>query len=113
MALMQEAIPREDWERQDRGLPPISRKAPPKPEPAKPKIDDQISIKKINFHALLSARRENRKNKEGTTFIGYVVRLEVKEGARVKALGGWVPEADWMEFIRNHRGKINMEALQV
>ncbi len=113
MALMQEAISREDWERQDKGLPPLKRKATPRPEPEKPDIKDQISLKKVDFQRLLSVHRENRKNKEKVTFIGYIVKMEVKEGVGVKTIGGWVPEADWMEFLRFNRGKINMEALQV
>jgi len=113
MPIMQEAIPKEDWERMDKGLPPIKRKQEPRPEPEKPKMNDQISLKKIDFQRLISVNRENRRNKDRTTFIGYIVKVEIKDGAGIKTLGGWVPEEEWLEFLRYHRGKINMEALQV
>lgn len=113
MALMQEAMSREDFERSEKGLPPLKKKSVPRPEPEKPKVKDQISLKGINFQGLLSVKRDNQRNAEGQIFIGYTVRMEVKDGAGVKTLGGWVPESEWQEFMRYHRGKINMEALQV
>ena len=113
MPIMQEAIPKEDWERMDKGLPPIKRPIIQRPEPEPLQGKDQISLKGIKFVNLISVKRENRKNKEGMNFIGYLVKVEVKDGAGVKTLGGWAPEADWLEFLRNHRGRINMEALQV
>jgi hypothetical protein len=113
MPIMQEAVPKEDWERMEKGLPPINRKPEPRPDPENPKVDDQISLKKIDFQRLISAKRENRRNKDKVLFIGFSVRMEIKEGAGVKSLGGWVPEAEWLEFLRINRGKINMEGLQI
>lgn len=113
MALMNEAMSKEDWERQDKGLPPIKRKVTPRPEPKAPEIKHQVSLKGIKFERLISVNRSNTRNKDNMTFIGYEVVMEVKEGATVKSLGGWVPEAEWMEFVRAHRSQINMAALQV
>lgn len=115
MPLMQEAIPREDWEAMDRGERVPKRKSTPRPEPAAPKIAGQISVRGVDFQRLMSIKRDNRRNSTGMMFIGFQITLEAKEKgtAGVKTLSGWIPEVEWLELLRVNRDKINVSMLQV
>jgi len=57
--MAQEAMSKENWERIDKGLPPIKKVKIVRPEPEKPKIENEIKFDDIakTFVSLESAKR--------------------------------------------------------
>jgi len=117
MALQREAMSREDFERADKGLPPIKKKKIVRPEPERPEIKNELSAKDIkseDFIDLMSAKRNVIKNGEGIRFIGFDVVIKVvakgpggrpaqsKDGKPVppKIVNGWMDEGNFLELRR-------------
>jgi hypothetical protein len=129
MPLMQEAMSREEWERKELGLPPLKKKKVERPEPTPPKVDKLLSFKEVpldRFVRLISVKRNNIKNKDGVSFIGYDVEMEIKSKDKKKPLdkilseesetyliSGWFPEGEWMQFLRHMRSRIDLSMLQM
>ncbi|MCJ7443271.1 MAG: hypothetical protein MUO26_01850 [Methanotrichaceae archaeon] len=131
MSLMQEAMTKNDWERREKGLPPLKVKVIPRPEPAKPDIENEIKFKDIpadDFVELEYAKRNTLKNREGLRFIGYDVSMILnsvakrkpgrpKESEREevltesKTLVGWMQEGEFLTLVRNFRKKINPQVI--
>lgn len=125
MPLMQEAMDKEDWERMDKGLPPLPKKKVVKPEPKFPKIENQIAFVDIpldRFEKLISARRKVIKNDEGVQFVGMDLVIELKKGAgrpaksdnpelSSRTITGWMIEADWYKLYRHIREKIDIRVV--
>ena len=115
MAIMNEAIPREDFERTERGERIPKRKVIPRPEPAFPKVDNLIKFDDIplgEFEKMISANMRRIQNEEKVHFIGYdvVIQLKPKRGpGRPKEdeadpppriLKGWMIEGDYEKLKR-------------
>jgi len=130
MPLMQEAMSREEWERKELGLPPLKKKKVERPDPVPPKVDKLLSFKEVpldRFVRLISVKRNNIKNKDGVSFIGYDAEMEIKvevksqkpldkilsEEGKTYILSGWFPEGEWMQFLRNMRSRIDLSMLQM
>jgi len=130
MPLMQEAMSREEWERKELGLPPLKKKKVERPDPVFPKVDKLLSFKEVpldRFVRLISVKRNNIKNKDGVSFIGYDAEMEIKvevksqkpldkilsEEGKTYILSGWFPEGEWMQFLRNMRSRIDLSMLQM
>jgi hypothetical protein len=126
---MQEAMSRDEWERKELGLPPLKKKKVERPDPVFPKVDKLLSFKEIpldRFVRLISVKRSNIKNKDGVSFIGFDVEMEIKSKEKKKPLdkiisedpetyilAGWFPEGEWMQFLRNMRSRIDLSMLQM
>jgi len=130
MPLMQEAMSRDEWERKELGLPPLKKKKVERPDPVPPKVDKLLSFKEVpldRFVRLISVKRNNIKNKDGVSFIGYDAEMEIKvevksqkpldkilsEEGKTYILSGWFPEGEWMQFLRNMRSRIDLSMLQM
>ena len=125
MPMMNEAMSKSDWERQDSGLPPLKRKVPVRKDPEKPKNTDIIVFKDLpldRFVRLVDAEPYSIKNKEGVRFIGYNVQFEIKyaeaskkkpEDPQTYFIKGWMPEGEWLTFVRNMRGKVDFSNIQM
>ena len=127
MAIMQEAMTKDNFERTEKGLPPIEPKKVVRPEPQKPEIQDEITFKDITgFIELLRAERKMIKNAEGMRFIGYSVEIMLegkKKPGRPKesekeipieptVLEGWMGEGDFLKLVRTYRKEINSQVIK-
>ena len=129
MALMKEAMTRDNWDRVEKGLPPLKAKKFIRPEPPKPDIENEVKLEDIkNFVALRRAEREIVKNLEGSRFIGYKVEIEIMvEGKRKPGrpkesekeiplepmvLEGWMNEGEFLQLVRTYREKINTQIIK-
>lgn len=121
-----EAIDREDWERQDKGLPPLPKKKTVIQAQKEPDVDDQIKFDDIpldRFEKLISARRRSIANEQGARFVGYDVKIELKgkrkagrpkedaEEPRSEILSGWMIEGNWLKLYRHIRDKIDLSRI--
>jgi len=135
MPLMQEAMSRDEWERKELGLPPLKKKKVERPDPVPPKVDKLLSFKEVpldRFVRLINVKRNNIKNKDGVSFIGFDVDMEIKSAGTVKVkdknkpldkilaeesetylISGWFPEGEWMQFLRHMRSRIDLSMLQM
>jgi len=129
MLIMQEAMGKEDWERAEKGLPIIPKMKIKRPEPERPKIENEIKFDDIpinDFVELEYARRKTIKNSEGARFIGYEVSMVLgfkrKQGrpkesekeqisGEPKTLSGWMGEGDFLSLVRTCRKKINQQVI--
>jgi hypothetical protein len=125
--MAQEAMSKENWERIDKGLPPIKKVKIVRPEPEKPKIENEIKFDDIakTFVSLESAKRSTVKNSEGVRFIGFDVSIlahpkgafgrpkELEKGvlAPPEIVTGWMIEGEFLTLMRNHRKEINSQVI--
>jgi hypothetical protein len=118
MSLMNEAISREDFERQEKGLPPLKKDKIVRPEPEFPKVDNLIKFDDIpilDFERIVTSAMRRIKNKEGVNFIGYDVTILLKARRRAgrptkeeeeagepqpRILKGWMIEGDFEKLKR-------------
>jgi len=130
MSIMQEAMSREDWDRSEKGLPPVPKQKINKPEPERPRVENEIKFNDIpinDFVELEYARRKTVKNIQGVSFIGYEVSMVLgplkrkpgrpKESEKddiqgePKILTGWMREGDFLSLVRTCRKKINVQVI--
>jgi hypothetical protein len=119
--MLQEAMAKEDWERTEKGLPPIKREKIVRPEPKQPVLMDLIKYEDIpidEFKELEYARRKMVKNEEGTRFIGFEVSILLKrkpgrpkEDEGPGTMTGWMNEGDFLKLNRVMRKKINQAVI--
>ena len=127
MALMQEAMSKDDFERKERGLPPIKRVIAKRQEPLKPEIENEIKFQDIHdFIELESAKRKSMQNAEGMRFVGFEVSIiidykrkagrpkesekdEIQTGP--KTLSGWMMEGEFLTLVRTFRKQINPQVI--
>jgi hypothetical protein len=128
MALMKEAMSKEDFERQEQGLPPIKRTKVIREEPSPPEVERQITLSDIPEGTILLeyARRRRVRNKEGINFIGYDVKITVEPVQKQKdtkkeplakiledvELEGWMIEGEFLAFFRMHRKEIDQQVIR-
>jgi hypothetical protein len=130
MALMQEAVSKENWERIEKGLPPLKPKKIHKPEPERPTIKNEIKCSDIpqGYEVELEqARRKSVRNDQKVMFIGFDVTINLipilkKRGPgrpketedaplEPKTLSGWMIEGEFLTFVRTYRKKINQQVI--
>lgn len=128
MALMKEAMTKEDFDRSEKGLPPLKAVKVARPEPEEPEIDNWIKFKDVDvklFASLDSAKRRTIKNREGVRFIGFDVSMqiyqpgafgrpkEVEKGvpAKPETITGWMLEGDFLQLRRTFSKKINVDVI--
>ncbi len=126
-----EAMDLQDWERQDKGLPPLPKKKIVRKPIEMPEVENLLKFKDVpldRFEKLVSARRNTIKNAEGARFIGYDViitlkgnkkpgrPLTLKEGEEPqklesKTISGWMQEGEWLELYRHIRDRIDLSRI--
>ncbi len=128
--MMNEAVSKETFERMEKGLPPLKHKRFDVPDPSKPVIDNEITMKDIpsGYDVQLdSARKNTLKNEQGIRFIGFDVIItlnpipkkrgpgrpkESEEGQpEQKELKGWMMEGAFLEFLRTYRKQIDQQVI--
>ena len=122
MPLMKEAMSKEDFDRAEKGLPPIKKEKSVLPDPKKPITDKEIFLSDVEalgeFYSveLVSASRKMIKNEDGITFIGFEVSIEFlpKDGEKsedIPKMDGWMVEGEFLAFVRTYRKKINQNII--
>jgi hypothetical protein len=130
MALMKEALSKEDYDRIEKGLPPIKHERMPRPEPVKPIIDNEITMADVTIEGytieLESAKKHPLKNEQGIIFIGFdvVINLnlivkkkgpgrpkEKDESLEPKILEGWMLEGEFLALVRTYRKQIDQQVI--
>jgi len=94
MTILNEAVLREDWERAQKGLPPLPKKKVVRPEPEFPEIQNRILFENVELTPglkLLVKQRDNLKNSEGVILTGFKVAIEIEPG---KVQQGWLGDGD-------------------
>lgn len=126
--MQSEAMTKENWMRQEKGLPPIKPKRISRPEPEPPEVENEVRFEDIlKFSALLKADRQSMRNKDGMLFPGYDVTLiaEIKAARKPgrpkeseketpsepKAFDGWMREGEFMQLVRTYRQEINPQVI--
>jgi hypothetical protein len=127
MAIPNEAMEVEDYERWEKGLPPKRKASPVIPEPEFPEIKNLLSFDDIpidRFRRLVSAKRHLITNEDGVTFIGFDVTVELKEAKKKpgrppvddkkdekdeeRLVSGWMIESEWQKLFRHARENIDV-----
>ena len=100
-----EAILKEDFDRVEKGLPPVAKPKIIREEPERPTVPDEIKFADIPEDEIFefSARGHTFKNEAGTRFTGYNIYLETRKG---KAIEAWMPEGEFHKL----RLRIQVEA---
>src|SRR3989304_1769024 len=137
MALMNEAIDRETWEKIQKGIPVKPKPKIERPEPEFPVVPDLLKFEDIpmaDFDDLESAGRRVIQNNEGVHFNGFDVRIILTPDAQAKrkpgrpkvhkedeitetvkeskVLTGWMIEGDFQKFHRIVRERINQNVIK-
>ncbi len=114
MPLMKEAMTKADFERVEKGLAPLKPEKVLRLEPEKPALDDEIlasDVKKGYTVNLEHANRKTRPNSDGIRFIGYDVKIDLTSKKDSLTLNGWMVEGEFLQFLRNNRGKIDQQVI--
>jgi len=108
MGVMNEAIPEEQYERIQRGLPPLPDTAPRPTDFEMPKVQGQIARDKIKPDEVekVSGVRRVVRNREGVRFIGYDISITTKGD---KVISGWMGESDLNWLRDNLRGRMELD----
>lgn len=127
--MLQEAITREEFDAMERGIRPKKRKVVPIPEPTFPVIENEIKVSDIPEDyavKLEEAYRDVQKNKDGVSFIGYQVHIELtpipkKRGPgrpkedevapEPKTLIGWMIEGEFRLLVRKYMKQIDQKVI--
>jgi hypothetical protein len=97
--MMQEAIDKEDFEREELGLEPRRAQAPQRVDPPIPEVEGRISVDDAEWMKVetLEAHRSTVRDSKGCLFVGFDVSVRIQGG---KSRNGWIPEG---ELIRGRR----------
>lgn len=124
--MLQEAVTKENWERMEKGLPPLKPKQEKKEDPVSPVISNEIKLSDIppNCDVQLDhAQRNTVRNEQGMRFIGFDVIMTCvpkKKGpgkpptgtiTEPKTIEGWLAEGAFLELIRLHRKEIDQQVI--
>jgi len=118
MPIMQEAVKKEEWERMDKGLPPLKKEKEVRPDPEFPKIDNHVKLETINlekFVSLEKAERRQVRNAEGVVFNGFDVQIRMKsnyDSPKKDVIEGWMIEGEFQQFFRLVRDRINLNVIK-
>ena len=122
MSLMKEAISKVDYDRKEKGLPPLRSVLAARPEPEKPVIDSEITMADITegyMVELESARKHPLRNKEGMLFVGYDVVIYLTpptkkkddKALEPKILRGWMLEGQFLALVRTYSKQIDRQVI--
>jgi hypothetical protein len=116
MPLMNEAMSKADFDRQEKGLAPLKQVKSVKPDYVKPDEKDELLFSDITLNGfepkLLSAKLNNRKNDEGVLFIGYEVTIDlISKKEDPIEMRGWMVEGEFMTFVRHYRSQISQQVI--
>lgn len=113
--MMKEAMSKIDYDRQEQGLPPLKPVKVVVPEPGKPSIPNEITMKDIPKNCVVKLEHADRsilRNAEGILFIGYNVVIEfIKKKAESNTISGWMVEGVFLEFVRIYRKDIDQQVI--
>jgi len=115
--VMNEAMPREEWEKMDRGEKIRRSKPIPRGEPVPPKVPDLLKFDDIplaEFEKIINAKMRRVQNEDKVHFIGYDVIIQLKpkrgpgrpkEGEETvelpsRILKGWLIEGEYEKLKR-------------
>jgi hypothetical protein len=101
--LMHEMIPKEDFERMEKGLPPRPKREIVIPEPEAPVIEDQIFLKDFQNKEILTVEGSPKavKNKDGTRFTGFNLMITFRDKT---VISGWLSDGDFQRMKALGRG---------
>ena len=123
MALMKEAMSKVDYDRKEKGLPPLKAVLPPRHEPAKPVVEKEITTEDITAGynvELESAKKRPLRNADGVLFIGYDVviylippaeKKDEKKPLEPKILRGWMQEGQFLAMVRTYSKQIDRQVI--
>ena len=108
----------EDYERKEKGLPPLPKERVETPEAEAPVVKRELKLADIEIEKVtaLSAKVKEVKNKDGVIFTGFDVILTLKKPSGrpsekkevPTSISGWMIEGEFIE-LRNHlRGRIDL-----
>ena len=128
--MLQEAMSKEDWEMLEKGIRPKKKARTPRPEPAKPIIENEVKVSDIPEGYSLKLEQAFKKviqNVDGIRFIGYEVLIELtpipkKRGPgrpkedevapEPKTLMGWMIEGEFLALNRKFRKEIDQQVIR-
>lgn len=110
---MDKALPQEDFDRVQMGLPPREEVREAAPDPEMPAFEGVIRLSDVKMDSILgvkSAKHQSQRNRDGVRFMGFAIEIESAQGNRV----GWMPERDYLQFRRElfRVGKISTDAME-
>ena len=96
--IMPEALDKEEYDRMEKGLPPIRKSKVVIPLPKSPVIKGVMLYTDINDDmkkklTAIGAVRKNYKNEDGVRFVGYEVSLSFNDKSHVT---GWMENKDFI-----------------
>jgi hypothetical protein len=124
--MLNEAVSKENWERMEKGLPPLKPKNVVLPDPPKPVISNELKLTDIPPNCdiqLDHAQRNTVRNEEGLRFIGFDVTItctpkKKKPGKpptgsidEPVTISGWMEEGTFLSFVRTYRNQIGQQAI--
>lgn len=131
MALMREAMSKLDFERSEKGLPPLKSVLMERPKPPSPEVENEITMAHIldGYDVELeSAKRRPIKNKDGMLFIGFDVVINLNPTLKKKGpgrpketdddklepriLAGWMNEGQFLSLVRTYRKQIDQQVIR-
>jgi hypothetical protein len=128
MPLMNEAVSKDNFDRFEKGLPPLKPKKVVIPDPPRPIVDNEVKMTDIpeDYEIKLDyAHRKTVRNDEGVMFIGFEVNIDLlpiskkrgpgrpKESDDPKPLNlkGWMIEGEFLQFVRTYRKQIDQQVI--
>lgn len=108
MPIMKDMMSKEDYERWDKGLPISKKHKPTMDDPEQPTVKKQIEADSISMRDLesIAGQKRNVRNKDGVTFIGYDVQIQVKDE---KPRKGWMTDGDLIKIRKAIRGRKDVD----
>ena len=108
MPIMRDMVDKADFERMEQGLP--VRKKPKRQftDPEQPSVKGQIKGDSVPAKDLesITGKRRNVHSRDGVTFIGYDVSVQVKDK---KPITGWMTDGDLVKLRQSIRGRKDVE----
>lgn len=117
---IQEAMSAEEYERWDKGLPPLPKRKEVKADAAPLKEEGELTANEVLEEADLpsfSAVRQNKKNKDGIIFIcfnvTYLKNVEQKgKKATAQKVEGWMVEGEFLRLLALAGNRIERKNIQ-
>ena len=103
MAIMKEAMNKEDWDRVQKGLKPRAKRKVEMPKYDLPEVKGRIELKHVPIGEVVGFFSSPKpiRNAEGVRFIGHEVTINIRDK---KPINGWMQEGDVIR-LRQLTGK--------
>ena len=97
MTIPRDAISLDNFERQERGLPPRKNAQVSRPEPEPPEVEGQVKLEDIPNGEIkdFSARSRSVRNEQGMRFTGFDVYIQFSDKTEVS---GWILEGPFQQL---------------